>query len=157
MYFMTTSSLVTLCRISLATPKFPSPTSLTVSYFSIYFAKAEIFLSFDCLPQEKDLILAFEARKFSDRMLLHDILIVTEDLSVYKTCNRERNYRLENHCASHSTFTFSKRAPEELTCFDCLETPDYFYGSGTSRNEIFNTTIRTRRNFNSPEIPANER
>ena len=30
------------------------------------------------------MILAFEARKFSDRMLLHDILVVTEDLSVYK-------------------------------------------------------------------------
>jgi hypothetical protein len=35
MYFMATSSLVSLLRMSLATPKFPDPISLTSSYFSI--------------------------------------------------------------------------------------------------------------------------
>lgn len=35
MYFMATSSLVSLSRISLATPKFPDPMSFTSSYFSI--------------------------------------------------------------------------------------------------------------------------
>jgi len=35
MYFMATSSLVSLFLMSLATPKFPAPKSLTASYFSI--------------------------------------------------------------------------------------------------------------------------
>lgn len=37
MYFMATSSLVSLCLKSLATPKFPAPKSFTNSYFSIFF------------------------------------------------------------------------------------------------------------------------
>lgn len=36
-YFMATSCLVSLWRMSLATPKFPDPISLTTSYFSITF------------------------------------------------------------------------------------------------------------------------
>jgi hypothetical protein len=35
MYFMATSSFVTLFLISLATPKLPEPKSLTASYLSI--------------------------------------------------------------------------------------------------------------------------
>lgn len=36
MYFIATSSLVSLCLKSLATPKFPAPKSLTTSYLSIW-------------------------------------------------------------------------------------------------------------------------
>lgn len=36
MYFMATSSLESLTLISLATPKFPEPMSLTSSYFSMF-------------------------------------------------------------------------------------------------------------------------
>jgi hypothetical protein len=38
MYFMATSSLVSLCLSSLATPKFPAPKSFTTSYLSIFTA-----------------------------------------------------------------------------------------------------------------------
>jgi hypothetical protein len=41
MYFMATSSLVSLCRINRATPKLPAPMSLSTSYFSMDDAEGE--------------------------------------------------------------------------------------------------------------------
>lgn len=55
MYFMATSSLVSLWRMSLATPKFPDPISLTSSYLSIPNRKFDSFESGELQIEEMEL------------------------------------------------------------------------------------------------------